>query len=196
MVDLLWPQNGDEFLFSDAPTVFRWHRSFDEDSDSVSYDLKIGGSGKDTTCVGLVDTAFVFDGRDFFLENVQYHWSVTANDPFEAATTSDVFWFTAVAATAVRPDIRAVPAVCVLDQNYPNPFNPSTVIRYGLPQRAHVSLFVYDALGRLVATLVDEVQDAGYHDRVFRGDVLASGAYFCRLRIDGFVQTKRLILLR
>ena len=196
MFDLLWPQNGDVLLLSDAPTVFRWHRAFDEDADSVSYDLRIGGSGKDTTCVGLVDTAFVFDGKDFFQQNVQYHWSVTANDPLGAATTSDVFWFTAVAATAVRPEIRAVPAACVLDQNYPNPFNPSTVIRYGLPQRANVSLLVYDALGRLVATLVDEVQDAGYHDRVFRGDVLASGAYFCRLRIDGFVQTKRLILLR
>lgn len=81
-------------------------------------------------------------------------------------------------------------------QNYPNPFNPSTTIRYGLPRGVHVTLAVYNALGQEVARLVDEVQQAGYHEAHFDGTNRASGVYFYRLRAGDFIQTMRLILLR
>jgi len=95
----------------------------------------------------------------------------------------------------VKPEPGAA-AVYSLAQNYPNPFNPSTTIRYGIPMRSNVSLIVYNTLGQRVTTLVNEPQDAGYHEVKFDGSALASGVYFYRLRAGTYVDTKRLLLLR
>ena len=83
-----------------------------------------------------------------------------------------------------------------LEQNYPNPFNPSTTMRYVLPQRADVSLVVFNPLGQKVATLVQGEQEAGGHEVRFDATSLASGVYFYRLRAGDAVQTRRLLLLR
>jgi len=91
---------------------------------------------------------------------------------------------------------QSVPKVFQLSQNYPNPFNPSTTIRYGLPQRAQVSLKVYNTLGQLVTTLVNVEQGAGYHEVKFDGSNLASGVYFYRLQAETYVETRKFLLLR
>jgi hypothetical protein len=91
-----------------------------------------------------------------------------------------------------------------LSQNYPNPFNPSTTIRYQLPVQSHVTLKVYDVLGREVATLVDELQDSGSRFVVMDGGTLSSGAYFYRLhasstdgsKAGGIVATRKLLLMK
>ncbi len=91
----------------------------------------------------------------------------------------------------------------VLEQNYPNPFNERTVICYQLPARSpqsaignQVDLSVYNMLGQKVATLVSEQQSAGIHQLNWDASGLASGVYLYRLGAEGFVQTKKLILLR
>jgi hypothetical protein len=83
-----------------------------------------------------------------------------------------------------------------LMQNYPNPFNPSTTIRYALSSRSLVTLSVFNTLGQQVAPLVNETQDAGYHEVKFDGSNMASGMYFYRIQAGSFVQTKKLLLLR
>ena len=93
-------------------------------------------------------------------------------------------------------DLAGIPAVIELGQNYPNPFNPSTTIRYGLPNRYHVTLTVFNTLGQQVAILQDGEQDAGYHEVRFEGSGLSSAVYFYRLRAGDFTETKRLLLLR
>jgi hypothetical protein len=111
--------------------------------------------------------------------------------------------FTLLTATGVQ-DKDVVPLTFSLSQNYPNPFNPSTTISYQIPMRAHVSLIIYDMLGRGVVTLVDEVQEQGYRSVRFDAGNLSSGIYFYRLKaIDlspetgvSFVQTRKLLLLR
>jgi hypothetical protein len=89
-----------------------------------------------------------------------------------------------------------MPARFTLEQNYPNPFNPTTTIRYALPQRASVSLIVYNTLGQQVATLVNDNQDVGYHEVRFNGSNLSSGVYFYRLQAGAFVEAKKFVLVR
>ena len=89
-----------------------------------------------------------------------------------------------------------LPARPVLEQNYPNPFNPVTTIRYGLPKSMRVTLSVYNTLGQHVVTLMDGIQDAGYHEMKFDGSGLASGVYVYRIQAGGFVQSKKVLLLR
>ena len=88
-----------------------------------------------------------------------------------------------------------------LSQNYPNPFNPSTTIEYQLPNNSQVTLSVYNSLGQLVNTLVNEEKDAGYYQAVWNGNdnhgnQVASGIYFYRLQTGNFINTKKMILLR
>ncbi|MFI5253733.1 MAG: T9SS type A sorting domain-containing protein [Bacteroidota bacterium] len=92
--------------------------------------------------------------------------------------------------------IQSIPSDYRLLQNYPNPFNPTTKIEYTLPEKSKVMLKVYNLLGELVATLVDETQPAGIHHVAWDGSQLASGVYFYRLNAGSFVQTKKFVLLK
>jgi hypothetical protein len=84
-----------------------------------------------------------------------------------------------------------------LDQNYPNPFNPLTTISYSIPQTETVSLKVYDALGREIATLVNnEVKTAGTYNTRFDGVSLSSGIYFYRLQAGSHAMTKKMALIK
>jgi hypothetical protein len=83
-----------------------------------------------------------------------------------------------------------------LAQNYPNPFNPTTTIRYQIPTAETVSLKVYDVLGKEVATLVSGRQEAGSYAVEFNAAGLSSGVYFYRLQAGGFVETKKMMLVK
>ncbi|MHA1942606.1 MAG: FG-GAP-like repeat-containing protein, partial [Candidatus Hodarchaeales archaeon] len=83
-----------------------------------------------------------------------------------------------------------------LKQNYPNPFNPATTIEYFIPASQKIALKVYDILGREVATLVDGWQETGEYKLQFNARNLASGMYFYRLHSKGFVQTRKMLLVR
>jgi hypothetical protein len=88
-----------------------------------------------------------------------------------------------------------------LFQNRPNPFNPRTVIRFSLAQRGDVELAIYDASGRLVRKLVDGRLEPGLHEAVWdgldeRGQRVSSGIYWSQLRTEGYVSSKKLVVLR
>lgn len=83
-----------------------------------------------------------------------------------------------------------------LAQNYPNPFNPSTRIEYGLKARGLVTIQLYDVLGRIVATLVNEVKDAGNYAVTFNASSLSSGVYFYRYTAGGRTFTKQMLFVK
>ena len=83
-----------------------------------------------------------------------------------------------------------------LFQNYPNPFNAATSIGYRLSDVCHVSIDIYDLLGRRVASLVGREQTPGYHEVVWDASNQASGLYFYGIRAGGYFETKRMLLLK
>jgi spore germination protein YaaH len=102
----------------------------------------------------------------------------------------------AFATTAVRTEINAQPAQFELLQNFPNPFNPATTIRFRVTVSGLVKMRIFDALGRQVATIVDEQKEPGSY--VVRWDAagMPSGLYFYRMSTAMMVQTRAMILLR
>jgi Secretion system C-terminal sorting domain len=97
--------------------------------------------------------------------------------------------------TSVEED-NVIPAEFVLYQNYPNPFNPSTKITFVIPKSSLVNLKVYDILGKEVATLINEEKHSGTYEVEFSAANLPSGVYFYKLQAGGFVETKKMVLLR
>jgi hypothetical protein len=80
-----------------------------------------------------------------------------------------------------------------LNQNYPNPFNPFTVISYQLSVISHITLKVYDLLGREVTTLIDEKKNPGNYEVNFSGRNLPSGVYYYTLKCGNYTETKKMI---
>jgi len=112
-------------------------------------------------------------------------------------TEVEVYYDASVAKGAAEVSAtEEIPTEIFLAQNYPNPFNPSTAIEYGLPQRSHVTLKVFNVAGQLVATLFDGYQEAGRHEVIFNAARLSSGTYFTVLQAGSFKQVRRLVLMK
>lgn len=88
------------------------------------------------------------------------------------------------------------PSRYALHQNTPNPFNPQTAIEYEIPEPGFVTLRVFDVLGKVVATLVNEFQPAGAKTVIFDAQRFPSGLYFYRLQVGWFADTKRMMLMK
>jgi hypothetical protein len=97
--------------------------------------------------------------------------------------------------SSVEDDLNS-PNSFVLQQNYPNPFNPSTKIKYSLSSGGDVLLKVFDILGNEVATLVNEEKQSGFYEVTFNASNLAGGIYFYRLSSGGYIQTKKMVLIK
>lgn len=84
----------------------------------------------------------------------------------------------------------------ILNQNNPNPFNPTTNISYTISSRGKVELKVYNLLGQMVRSLVDDYKEAGTYSVTFNASHLASGVYFYQLKTDNQTISKKLLLLK
>ena len=142
----------------------------------------------------VIDVAFMPDTTGTFGDTL-FVYNSSATSPVKVSLTGN-------GSVTRVPAGADIPTEFVLHQNYPNPFNPSTTIRYGVPFASHVTLRVYDILGREVARLADGVMKAGFATAVWTGNA-SSGTYFYRLEAvslhdaEGrFVQTRRMVLIR
>ena len=98
--------------------------------------------------------------------------------------------------TFVTDEERVLPKAFCLHQNYPNPFNSKTSIRFGLPRSCFVDIKVFDLVGKMIGTLVNDKMEAGYHSIIWNARDLPSGIYLCRLVAGDFVETRKLVLQR
>jgi hypothetical protein len=99
-------------------------------------------------------------------------------------------------AVGIADEERSVPTTYMLYQNYPNPFNPTTNIKFSLPKSGDVKLVVYDAVGKEVATLVNNNLAAGTHTIQFNASGLASGVYLYRIEARDFVKVNKMLLIK
>lgn len=96
---------------------------------------------------------------------------------------------------AIEVDL-GIPKENSLSQNYPNPFNPATKISYSVPTDEFVTLKVFDALGREVASLLNENKKAGSYEVVFDGSQLASGIYICKMSSANYTSSIKMIIVK
>ena len=94
-----------------------------------------------------------------------------------------------------------IPEEFSLRQNYPNPFNPVTTLRYDIPENSHVTITIYDMLGRQVKTLINQTQDAGYRSIIWDatndyGKPVSAGLYLYQIQAGEYMQTKKMVLLK
>ncbi|MCS5640898.1 MAG: T9SS type A sorting domain-containing protein, partial [Candidatus Marinimicrobia bacterium] len=83
----------------------------------------------------------------------------------------------------------------------PNPFNPVTTIDYILPENGLVNITIFDMMGREVNTLLNSLQTAGYKSIQWnatnnQGDAVSAGIYLYRIKMEDFIQTKKMVLLK
>ena len=132
-------------------------------------------------------------------------WKTAAGQSLVLATNSisitsaNVYSYYAVAssaATAVRDQFDGIPTGFSLGQNYPNPFNPSTTITISIAQKGFASLKVYNSLGGQVATLVSQQLDPGTYKVQWNALNIASGVYLYRLESNGFVVSRKMLLVK
>lgn len=124
------------------------------------------------------------------------------NYKFVAEISSDdnVFWYDTIyyKSPVYFVENKKLPVGYTLEPNYPDPFNPTTTIIYSIPKPSHVKIEVYDILGRIVKSLVNEQQEAGYHKTEFSSLNLSlgSGIYFYRLSSGRYSETKKMVLMK
>tara|TARA_R110002050_G_C8922985_1_gene511520 strand:+ start:995 stop:2314 length:1320 start_codon:yes stop_codon:yes gene_type:complete len=145
--------------------------------------------------------------NDYYNKNPYYH---TTEDVFETINIELVKRITQLnlatlasyngTATGVESEDVSTPDQLSLSQNYPNPFNPSTVIKYHLQESSHVTLKVFNMLGKEVSVLIDGNKASGSHEVVFDansiGEELASGIYLYQLRTDRSVISNKMTLIK
>jgi endo-1,4-beta-xylanase len=168
-----------------------WNAS---DSGSI-YRLQVATSSAFSTIVfdsTIADTVLRVTPLD---PSTKFYWRVSAANSLGTSEYSAAGSFTTGQILAVA-EAGSLPGTYALSQNYPNPFNPATQIVYTVPKSGNVSLKIYNVLGNEVATVFSGIQQIGTHRVVFDGSGLSSGVYLYRLQASGFVETKRMILMK
>ena len=118
------------------------------------------------------------------------------------ANSAQILVLSDTAITSAKETKEVLPVTFNLEQNYPNPFNPSTTIKYSLPAESKVKITVFNILGQRISLLVNEVQNAGYHETVWSAQNFASGVYLYSIEAvsangkSNFTKVKKMIFLK
>ncbi len=149
-------------------------------------------------------TSSTFGGGGGSISSGAHTLSSTIGQPLIGATGNNNnfvlfgFWYTVQVefVTSMERVDNSLPGEFRLEQNYPNPFNPSTQIRYDIPEQTHVTITVYDVLGREITTLVNETQSPGGYEVTFNAGLLPSGLYLYRIQAGNFSKVMRMMYVR
>ncbi|MEO8211266.1 MAG: T9SS type A sorting domain-containing protein, partial [bacterium] len=167
-------------------------------SNASSYEIIIGADEQFTNVVfnqqNITSSEIIIPSNALNI-NTNYYWKVNAaNSNGTSIWTPTRIFSTNV--TAIQQTGSEIPLKFNLSNNYPNPFNPDTKINFSIPTAQNTILKVYDALGKEIATLVNERLSAGNYSVSFNAANLNSGIYFYTLGADNFRETKKMLLVK
>jgi hypothetical protein len=199
-VELIRPEN--ESTGVTVPVTFEWQEAEDVDSYNVRFHVVRSDpfSGEKTLeffmdTTGIASTELVLDEEAGFEPLTTYSWSVQSVRGAISSAWSEAWEFETADVTSSE-NLSDIPKSFELRQNYPNPFNPVTQIQYALPEAIEVTLEVYDVLGRRLSVLVNEQQQAGWHEISFDASRYSSGIYIYRISAGDFRQTRQMMLIK
>tara|TARA_B100000315_G_scaffold260753_1_gene324833 strand:+ start:1354 stop:6642 length:5289 start_codon:yes stop_codon:yes gene_type:complete len=200
-VIVITPDNQEEIL------TFSWHEAENVDNDEITYNLD-GTEGFSflSEFIDLEENEYQFTYGELAEamgdeDIVTADWNVSAlDDEFTVLSENGPFTLT-IDKSSLGISEPFIPEEFALYQNYPNPFNPVTTITYDIPEGTIVNLTIYDVMGRVVKTLVNEWNEPGRKAVMWngideKGMSLTSGIYIYRINTSGFNEVKKLILLK
>jgi hypothetical protein len=175
--------------------ILRWSTASERENDHFKIERRTSGAWRTVAAripgAGTSSSSHSYTFRDSDVE---------AGTIYEYRLVSVDFNGTAQAlGTQSIPVVQHDPATISeyrLHPNYPNPFNPTTTIAFDLVEAGHVSLRIYDVMGREVAVLVNGYVPAGRHREVFDAQDLPSGVYMYKLTSGGFTDMQKMVLLK
>ena len=183
--------NGDTTGGSNAPSSF---------TDKTKW-ITIS-SGVASTHKGPADISFVVSGGPYDIpanHHINVAFAIAGGRDLDELTTAIKnarIKYASLPTDVARDDNSSLPVKFDLMQNYPNPFNPATTIGFSIPSQGNVQLKIYDILGREVTTLVNKVMSPGNYKILFNADSLPSGVYIYKLSANGYIQAKKMLLLK
>jgi len=179
---------------------FFWEDAIDiDENDHLVYTVSVS-ENEDLSQPILI--AEDLDDNAYLWDNVPlntYYWSVEVQDLEGEIAYSSVQTFQVDYVMGI--DGSMIPMEFALLQNYPNPFNPVTTLRYDIPENSHVTITIYDMLGRQVKTLINQTQDAGYRSVIWDatndyGKPVSAGIYLYQIQAGEYISTKKMVLLK
>mgnify|MGYP000456255666 CR=1 FL=1 len=200
-----WEELNEEYIFhnlnaEDGDIVF-YPRAPNEPFYILQYQQPIDYLGIDTYQRMFLEAAICTCShiliKGFGLANTFFNEVYGSENILKGCVINRVLYGDTTNVVDVEEKQNPIPTEYKLDQNYPNPFNPSTKISWQLPVSSWVTLKTVDALGREVETLVNEFQNAGNHSTLYIvNSTLPSGIYFYQLKAGGFVETKKMMVVK
>jgi surface protein len=168
-----------------------WNESIDEDFQYFVIEKTVNNVEE------FIETSDAFFLDENYLSNAVHSYRIASVD--HAGNQSEYSDVVEVAVLGI--DGELIPAVFTLYQNYPNPFNPTTQIKYDLPKDAMVTINIYDVLGRMIKSLLNDNQTAGYHSLQWDatndiGEGVSAGMYIYTIQAGEYQSTKKMVLLK
>ena len=148
-------------------------------------------------------TSQSFETININLSDIQFYedYIIIIVDPEKASDQQKTYEYDLIYSEMQFSDIENIPDNFTLYQNHPNPFNPLTTIRYDLPEDGFVNVTIYDMMGRVVRSLVNMEQNAGFKSIQWNatddtGSPVSAGLYLYTIQAGEFRQTKKMVLLK
>lgn len=139
-----------------------------------------------------------YRGNDFLGFGLSQNYLNVCWSGYVSGINWDIF-FSRNSVTSINTYSNEIPQQYNIYQNYPNPFNPMTTIEYDVPQKANLSIRVYDISGKEVSLLLNSSMNSGKYSVTFDGEGLASGIYFLKMSVNNgrsFIGVRRMVLLK
>lgn len=182
---------------TNSPTL-SWYLPTQSQS-ALSYEVELS-TNPDFSNATKYDNIAQLNSQVTDLTEGEYYWRVRSKTSGSTSNYSNTGNFKVGSVTSVEGE-EELPLSYSIEQNYPNPFNPTTTINYSLPEANFVTIKIYNMLGQEVKTLLSEEVKAGRHNVNWNGEnnygsKVSSGTYVYRITAGGFVQAKKMILLK